>query len=108
MEWIAMGVATCAGLLGLLLGFLFYARRPETATALAARFPGLHRLLENKYWVDELYDMAIVRPIRVISDSVLWRFIDARVIDGIVNALGALSICQVHHGLPICANQGLE
>ena len=78
-------------MLGLILGSLFYWRRPELSTQMAARFPGLQRLLENKYWVDEAYDMLIVRPIRVLSDGVLWRFLDARVIDGVVNALGGLT-----------------
>ena len=40
-------------------------------------FPGLHRLLLNKYDVDELYDAAIVQPIKSAADEWLWRGVDA-------------------------------
>ena len=90
-EFLAMGVALAAALLGLILGSLFYWRRPQLSTQMAARFPAVQRLLENKYWVDEAYAAVIVRPIRTLSDGFLWRFVDARVIDGVVNALGGLT-----------------
>jgi len=90
-EWLAMGIALFAGVFGLLLGSLFYWRRPQLATQMAGRFPAVQRLLENKYWVDEFYDAVVVRPLRAISDGVLWRIVDVRIIDGIVNALGGLT-----------------
>ena len=46
------------------------------------------RLLEEKYYVDEAYDAAIVEPIKVGSTNLLWKFIDVRIIDGAVNAAG--------------------
>ena len=45
-------------------------------------------VLYNKYYVDEVYDAAVVRPLVSGSRSVLWRFIDAAGIDGIVNGVG--------------------
>jgi NADH-quinone oxidoreductase subunit L len=89
-EWTAMLVAMAAGLGGVLLGHLMYAARPQMATGLATRLGGLRTALANKYWVDELYDAAIVRPTRVISDRVLWRIVDSRIIDGLVNLVGGL------------------
>jgi NADH-quinone oxidoreductase subunit L len=50
---------------------------------LASRFPTLHTLLANKYYVDELYDALIVRPLVRFSDAVLFRTIDAGAIDGV-------------------------
>ncbi len=47
-------------------------------------------MLLNKYYVDELYDAAVVQPIKRISTVALWRGIDAGVIDGAVNGTGAL------------------
>jgi NADH-quinone oxidoreductase subunit L len=47
-------------------------------------------LLENKYYVDEVYDAAFVTPIKEGSRSFLWRFFDLGVIDGAVNGLGWL------------------
>jgi len=90
-EWAATGAAMLAGLLGLGMGHLFYARRPQLATQWAARAGGLRRTLENKYWVDEAYNVAVVRPIRWVSEGLLWRVVDARIIDGIVNLLGGLA-----------------
>jgi NADH-quinone oxidoreductase subunit L len=58
------------------------------AGAIAARFTGLHRLLLNKYYVDEAYDAAVVRPIARTSTTLLWRGVDAGLIDGTVNGVG--------------------
>jgi NADH-quinone oxidoreductase subunit L len=55
----------------------------------AASFAGLHRLLLNKYYVDEIYDAAIVQPITRTSDRALWRVVDAGLIDGAVNGAGS-------------------
>ena len=49
------------------------------------------RLLENKYYVDEAYDAAVVQPIKVGSRDVLWRTIDQEVIDGAVNGAGNMT-----------------
>ena len=42
----------------------------------------VYTVLVNKYWIDELYHVAIVRPLIWISDTVLYRMIDARIVDG--------------------------
>ena len=47
-------------------------------------------LLLNKYYVDELYDAAIVQPIKLLSTGALWKGVDAGLIDGTVNGVGAL------------------
>jgi NADH-quinone oxidoreductase subunit L len=45
------------------------------------------RLLENKYYVDEAYDAAIINPIKTGSREGLWKIFDVRVVDGLVNGL---------------------
>ncbi len=55
---------------------------------MARRSPAIHQLLLNKYYVDEVYDAAIVQPIKVASTEGLWKVIDVKVIDGIVNGAG--------------------
>ena len=57
---------------------------------LAAQYPGVHRLLLNKYYVDEVYDATIVQPIKVVSTEGLWRGFDVKVVDGAVNGAGYL------------------
>ena len=58
---------------------------------LASRFPGAHRLLENKYYVDEGYDAVFVRGLGKGGGRFLWDF-DARVVDGLVNGASAVVV----------------
>jgi NADH-quinone oxidoreductase subunit L len=44
-------------------------------------------VLEHKYYVDEIYDAALVQPIHIVSEDGLWKTIDVRVIDGAVNGV---------------------
>ncbi len=46
------------------------------------------RILENKYYVDEIYDAAIIHPIEVGARAGLWKLIDIGVIDGLLHSLG--------------------
>ncbi len=84
-----MGVSTAIALGGIALAALFFLRRRELAATLASRYRGLHRLLLHKYYVDELYDAAIVQPVKTVSEEVLWKGVDAGLIDGAVNGAGA-------------------
>ncbi|HEX6939765.1 MAG TPA: NADH-quinone oxidoreductase subunit L [Longimicrobiales bacterium] len=51
---------------------------------------GLVRVLYHKWYVDEVYDAVVVRPV-VAGSRALWRFVDQRIIDGAVNGLGLAS-----------------
>jgi NADH-quinone oxidoreductase subunit L len=90
LELRLMIVSSLIALLGIALAAYLWLRNPSIPASLAARFPGLHRLLLNKYYVDELYDAAIVHPIQTASTQGLWRVMDARLIDGAVNVTGYL------------------
>jgi len=46
------------------------------------------RILENKYYVDEVYDATIINPITVFSREGLWKLFDVGVIDGFLHAIG--------------------
>ena len=48
---------------------------------------GFGKVLENKYYIDEIYDAAIVNPIQKTSDTFLWRIFDIKIIDGAINGL---------------------
>jgi NADH-quinone oxidoreductase subunit L len=63
------------------------AHRPATESAEPT---GLWRALNQKWYVDELYDAIIVRPVLAASRA-LWKFIDQGVIDGAVNGIGHAS-----------------
>jgi NADH-quinone oxidoreductase subunit L len=66
---------------GIWLGRRWYLSRPDVPEALSRRFAWAYRLLLNKYYVDEAYDAAFVRPLVGGSEKLLWRGIDAGVID---------------------------
>ena len=59
-------------------------------------FSGTYRTLQNKYFVDEGYDAAFVRPLKDMS-MFLYRIVDVGVIDGIVNGVGQL--CMLAGGV---------
>jgi NADH-quinone oxidoreductase subunit L len=80
--------STLVAFAGIGLAWLFFLKRRDLADAAASRFRGLHRLLLNKYYVDEVYDAAIVQPVRIVSEQVLWKGVDTAVIDGAVNGAG--------------------
>jgi NADH-quinone oxidoreductase subunit L len=79
-------ISVLVAALGIGAAFLVY-RSPTLATRLRERWSALHALLANKYWVDELIDAAVVRPVHAASKR-LWSFWDEKVVDGFVNGLG--------------------
>jgi NADH-quinone oxidoreductase subunit L len=77
-ERIFTGVSVVVGLAGIAVGWAYFKKRP------LARMP---RLLENKYYVDEIYDAAVINPINSGSREGLWKIFDVGVIDGLVNGV---------------------
>ena len=91
-ELFLVGGAVLVGVVGLALGYrLTRARRIPTAHD-APEDRGVARVLNRKYYVDELYDAVVVRPLVRLSRTVLWKGVDQGVIDGAaVNGSARLS-----------------
>jgi NADH-quinone oxidoreductase subunit L len=68
-----------------------YVAKPALADSVASRAGAFYRLVYNKYFVDEIYDAVVVKPVVDISRVVLWRGVDAGLIDGAVNGIGTQS-----------------
>jgi NADH-quinone oxidoreductase subunit L len=85
-----MALSVVIALVGIATAYRFYVRAPEIADRLAARWAGPHRVLLNKYYVDELYGATVIRG-TLASAGGLWVF-DAKVVDGAVNGTGWLTI----------------
>ncbi len=68
---------------GILLARKFYVTNPEMADRLHDRWAGPHRVLSNKYYVDELYGATVIKG-TMSSGRGLWAF-DRTVVDGAVN-----------------------
>jgi NADH-quinone oxidoreductase subunit L len=84
--------AVLIGVAGLVAGWRATLRRPTLPAAEAPADTGLARLLYRKYYVDEIYDALIVRPLVWLSRAVLWKTVDQGVVDGAaVNGTAKLS-----------------
>jgi len=68
--------------LGFLVSWLFYIRRPYLPVELANQQPLLYQFLLNKWYFDELYDLIFVRPAKWIG-RFLWKVGDGKIIDGL-------------------------
>jgi len=88
-EYWLMGLSVLGAALSGLLALFIYTRRPDIPEKLAKRFRVIHQLLLNKYYVDEIYDWAVVRNVLRTMRG-LYRF-DAKIIDGIVNGVATLT-----------------
>ena len=91
-ERLLMGVAVLTAFAGFLIALWLYVLRPALADRLAGAFSWPHKLLLNKYLVDELYSAVIVRPLHWFSDKVLWRVFDVEIVDGLVNGAATQSL----------------
>ena len=88
LEWTMMLASTALALSSAGLAFFLYRRGPTPFLARAkVRYAGVHRLLLNKYWVDEFYETIIINPLKELSDF-LWRIVDIRIINGFINFVG--------------------
>ena len=72
---------------GMLLAWFNYGAGPVRAEEIGRPRTVVHRVLLNAWYVDWLYDRAIVRPLFALSDF-FARLFDTRVVDGAVNGLG--------------------
>jgi len=77
----SIGVA----LAGIATAWFFYIKKPELPGKLSKGQWGFD-LVQNKYYIDELIDEALVKPI-VKGSDLLWRQADARGVDGVVNGV---------------------
>ncbi len=84
-ELIMMAVSVMIALIGIFLAYTFYIRNTEKPAKIASSIKGVYKLVFNKYYIDEVYEAVIVKPIGAISKTFLWKVFDAGIIDGIVN-----------------------
>jgi NADH-quinone oxidoreductase subunit L len=99
--------AIAAAAVGLTFAVVLYIQSPDLVTRLRSTFSGPYTVLKEKWYVDELYDALIVRPLVRLSDRILYRAVDAEAIDGYavngparaVRALAADSLKYVQSGL---------
>ena len=94
-NWTPVLLSVVAGLGGLGCGWLLYGRRPLASgqpDPLVAALGPVHQLLAGKYFLDELYDFALVRPSKWVSEVVSFRWIDRGLIDGVLHTIAGAAM----------------
>ena len=86
-----IGWPVLIALAGLLVAWWFYIKNPQLPKKLAESLRAPYALVLHKYYVDELYNAAIIRPLLWISTNVLWHGLDETVIDGTVNGVARVA-----------------
>lgn len=83
-EWMLTGISTALILLTVVFAWNKFSRKPDTEEA-----TGFGKVLQNKWYVDELYQKIIVGPLNSLC-SFLSNVFESSVVDGIVNGVGRL------------------
>ncbi len=86
-ETALMVVSVAVALAGIGLAAYYFLKNRAAADRMAESFSGVHTVLEHKYYLDEIYDAAVVQPIHIVSEDGLWKGVDAGVIDRTVNGV---------------------
>jgi NADH-quinone oxidoreductase subunit L len=79
---------------GLLIGWLIYRRYKEAnqVDPLRRGLGPVYSLLQNKYWIDEFYSFAFIRPADWFAEKVSYEFIDKKLIDGILHGIARIGL----------------
>jgi len=93
-EWGLLGLATLVAIAGIAIAWR--ALRPEGLQPAAGAVPetGFQKLLLRKWYVDEAYDRAVVRPLVWLSNRILWKGVD----DGAIDSLGVNGSARLARG----------
>ncbi len=84
-SWLMIGSSIMA-FAGLIMAWYIYLRKKmQPAKKTAQVLPVLYKLLLNKYYVDEIYNKIIIKPLMWVSEFFLWKFFDVWIVDGAVN-----------------------
>lgn len=87
-EWMLMGIASTAAIVMIYFAYSMYVTNKVLPMSNEGQMKWWQKLIYNKYYVDEIYDAVIRKPLDTLS-AVFYKFIDLQIIDGIVNGVGA-------------------
>ena len=83
-EWMLIGVSTILALSMVLYALSRFSKKPELGEPV-----GFAKWMADKFYVDELYDTLIVKPLNALADF-FYQIIEKKLIDGLVNGTGRL------------------
>ena len=91
LEVILSVVAVMVAVLGWFVAEWLYGQKSDHSEQLAAAMPGAHKLLVNKYYVDEFYGATIIKPLMAVSTYLLGWFVDKAILGGAAWLLGGIA-----------------
>ncbi len=86
-EILMMVFSLAVAFIGIYAAYNLYVLKSGGGSAYAELWPGVHRLLVNKYYVDEIYDACIIQPVKRASIW-CWRAFEDGLVDAAVNGAG--------------------
>ncbi len=90
LEYILTGLAVLVAALGWFIAHRRYGSRRDASATLAPGMAGPYNLLVHKYWVDEIYDILIVRPLLAFSKFVLEWVVEVAILGGLAWLLAGI------------------
>jgi NADH-quinone oxidoreductase subunit L len=81
-EWLLVGVAVATAVIGIVGAWRLLDPERLVPARNAPEERGFARVLRDKWYIDEIYDALIVRPLTWLSREVLWKRLDQQIIDG--------------------------
>jgi NADH-quinone oxidoreductase subunit L len=84
-----MVLSVVIAVIGISIATVMYLKNPQLPAKFVARFSQLHRLVYNKWFVDEAYDVLFVNSTKKFG-TFCWKVFDVKVVDGIVNGTGKI------------------
>lgn len=87
-EYILMGLATVVMAAAIYYAYTTYVKKNTIPVEDDEELKPAHKLVYNKYWVDEIYETVITKPLNLLSEA-FHKIIDNQLVDGIVNGVGS-------------------
>jgi NADH-quinone oxidoreductase subunit L len=89
-EYFVIFASIFVALAGWFIAHIMYMKKTDLPQKLGSRFEPVHKLLYNKYWIDELYNKTLIQPTLKAAEKVILGFFDKIVIEGVVNGVPAV------------------
>ena len=90
-EWILMGSSVIFAFLAWLAAYHLYHSGFDLANSFRKNLKWVYQLSLNKWYIDEVYNILIIKPGRLFSEKILWKLFDQNIIDRTVNTTGTLA-----------------
>lgn len=91
VEWFLMGIAVLSAIVVIYFTYALFVSNKVLPAENEDKLKLWQKWIYNKYYVDELYEKAIRKPLDLVS-GLFYKFIDLQIVDGIVNGVGSAVI----------------